>query len=250
MYEDKTLSIAKIIQNCVEFYRIYIFAFCIFMCYTIHMQKENYYLKMLAEIESLHGKKMKLLLHSCCGPCSTHCIEMLRPHFDVTVLFYNPNITEEAEYLKRKETQLQCLQQYTDVSFMDCDYNTDVFFAIAKGREGLKEGGARCYLCYDLRIDYTAQMAEKNEYTYFCSTLSVSPHKNSAWINKIGEKLQQKYAVKWLPSDFKKQNGYRTSVMLAQKQNLYRQNYCGCVYSNWQKNENKEKEIQKKMLEE
>ena len=198
------------------------------------MQKENYYKKMLAEIESLQGQKPSILLHSCCGPCSTHCIETLRPHFHVTVMFYNPNITEEDEYFKRKASQLYYLEQFDDVAFLDCDYNTEVFFKIAKGREKLKEGGARCYLCYDLRLDFTAQTAVEKGFDYFCSTLSVSPHKNSAWINKIGEKLQEKHGVKWLYSDFKKQNGYKTSVALAQENKLYRQNYCGCVYSNWQ----------------
>lgn len=198
------------------------------------MQKENYYKKMLIEIESLQGNRPKLLLHSCCGPCSTHCIQTLLPYFQLTILFYNPNITEKAEYLKRKETQLFYLKQFDNVQFLDCDYTPAEFFAIAKGREKLKEGGARCYLCYDLRLDFTAKTAKANDFAYFCSTLSVSPHKNSAWINKLGYEIAEKYGVKWLPTDFKKQNGYRASVTLAQEHNLYRQNYCGCVYSNWQ----------------
>ena len=198
---------------------------------------------MLAEIASLNGTKPNILLHSCCGPCSTHCIEQLRPYFSVTILFYNPNITEEAEYEKRKASQLYYLQQFDDVAFLDCDYNTAEFFKIAKGREMLKEGGARCYLCYDLRLDYTAQMAKQKGFAYFCSTLSVSPHKNSSWVNQLGAKLAEKYAVKWLPSDFKKQNGYRASVALAQEHKLYRQNYCGCVYSNWQLQKEREEQV-------
>ena len=175
------------------------------------------------------------MLHSCCGPCSSRCLEVLKEYFSVTVLYYNPNITDEAEYEKRKAEQIRLLKETGWAGFMDCGYGPAEFFSAASGLEGEPEGGARCYACYRLRLDYTARMAKEQGFDYFCSTLSVSPHKNAAWLNEIGEKLQEKYGVKWLYSDFKKENGYLRSVRLAEQYGLYRQNYCGCVFSDWTK---------------
>ena len=174
-----------------------------------------------------------LLLHSCCGPCSSRCIEALKDKFAVTVLYYNPNITDPAEYEKRKSEQLRFLRETGWADFLDCDYDRAAFFAAVKGVEGEPEGGARCYECYRLRLGYTARIAAKRGFQWFCSTLSVSPHKNAAWLNELGEEFAARCGVRWLPNDFKKQNGYLRSVELAQKYNLYRQNYCGCVYSDW-----------------
>lgn len=176
------------------------------------------------------------MLHSCCGPCSSRCIETLKKYFSVTVLFYNPNITDAAEYEKRKSEQIRFLKETGWASFLDCLYDPQEFFSAAKGLEGEPEGGARCYACYKLRLDFTARIAREQDFDYFCSTLSVSPHKNSAWLNAIGEELQEKYGVAWLYSDFKKQNGYLRSVQLANEYGLYRQNYCGCIFSDWTKN--------------
>lgn len=198
------------------------------------MNKPDYNKRML-EICEHAGNGKRLLLHSCCGPCSSRCIETLKKYFSVTVLFYNPNITDAAEYEKRKSEQTRFLKETGWASFLDCLYDPQEFFSAAKGLEGEPEGGARCYACYKLRLDFTARIAREQDFDYFCSTLSVSPHKNSAWLNAIGEELQEKYGVAWLYSDFKKQNGYLRSVQLANEYGLYRQNYCGCIFSDWTK---------------
>ena len=166
--------------------------------------KENYSIMCEDILNNLNGKK-KLLLHSCCGPCSSYVISYLTNYFDITILYYNPNIYPYDEYLKRKE--------------------------LIKGLEKEPERGKRCYVCYRMRMEKTASTAKDNGYDYFCTTLSVSPYKNALWINEIGRELEDKYKVKWLYSDFKKKDGYKKSILLSQKYNLYRQNYCGCVYS-------------------
>ncbi|HIY78159.1 MAG TPA: epoxyqueuosine reductase QueH [Candidatus Borkfalkia excrementavium] len=178
----------------------------------------------------------RLLLHSCCGPCSSRCLETLKDVFRVTVYYYNPNITEEEEYLHRKGEQIRLLKETGWADFLDCDYQSGDFFRAVRGLEGEPEGGARCKICYQLRLDRTAQAAKENGYDWFCTTLSVSPHKNAGWINELGARAQQKYGVRWLYSDFKKENGYLRSVELAKTYGLYRQNYCGCVFSDWRKN--------------
>lgn len=177
----------------------------------------------------------RLLLHSCCGPCSSRCLETLKEKFAVTVLYYNPNITDRSEYEKRKGEQIRLLRETGWAEFLDCDYDPAEFFAAAKGLEGEKEGGARCYRCYELRLAETARIAAEKGFAFFCTTLSVSPHKNAQWINEIGERFEKEYGVQWLYSDFKKQNGYLRSVELAKEYHLYRQNYCGCVFSDWTK---------------
>ena len=177
----------------------------------------------------------RLLLHSCCGPCSSRCLETLKEKFAVTVLYYNPNITDRAEYEKRKGEQIRLLRETGWADFLDCDYDPAAFFSAVKGLEEEKEGGARCYCCYELRLAETARVAAEKGFAFFCTTLSVSPHKNAQWINEIGERLDKEYGVQWLYSDFKKQNGYLRSVELAKEYHLYRQNYCGCVFSDWTK---------------
>lgn len=189
---------------------------------------------MKAEMQKAE-KGAKLLLHSCCGPCSSRCLETLKSVFDVTVLFYNPNITDESEYSLRKAEQIRLLEQTGWAQIADVDYDASVFYSAVSGLESEKEGGARCYKCYELRLDYTARKAKELAYDYFCTTLSVSPHKNSRWLNEIGERLATKYGVKYLPADFKKEGGYLRSVELAKEYNLYRQNYCGCSFSDWRK---------------
>ena len=196
----------------------------------------NYNYEMEQEIEKIkeEGRTPKILLHSCCGPCSTCVIERLADYFDITVFYYNPNIYPEEEYYKRKETELEFIKKYSSVhkiNFLDCDYEPDEFNKAVRGYECCHEGGERCYRCYNLRLEKTAKVAKENNFDYFTTTLSVSPHKNSKWINEIGFKLEEVYDIKFLPSDFKKKNGYKRSIEMCQLYCLYRQNYCGCVYS-------------------
>ncbi len=191
--------------------------------------------KKMLEIMDKVPAGTRLLLHSCCGPCSSRCLETLKEKFAVTVLYYNPNITDRAEYEKRKGEQIRLLRETGWADFLDCDYDPAAFFSAVKGLEEEKEGGARCYCCYELRLAETARVAAEKGFAFFCTTLSVSPHKNAQWINEIGERLDKEYGVQWLYADFKKQNGYLRSVELAKEFHLYRQNYCGCVFSDWTK---------------
>jgi hypothetical protein len=175
-----------------------------------------------------------LLLHSCCAPCSSYTIEYLSKYFNITVLYYNPNISEKAEYEKRKAEQIRlinALETKNNVNFLDCEYDSSEFFNIAKGYEQCLEGGERCFRCYRLRLEKTAKIAKENNIDYFCTTLSISPLKNAQKINEIGYDIEKEYGVSWLPSDFKKREGYKRSIELSRQYNLYRQNYCGCVYS-------------------
>lgn len=175
-----------------------------------------------------------LLLHACCAPCSSYVLEYLSEHFNITVFFYNPNITEYEEYLKRKDELVRFIAEKplkNPVKMIDGDYSPDKFFEIANGRETLQEGGARCFDCYLLRLERTAVLAKEMKFDYFCTTLSVSPHKNSQKLNEIGARLSEKYGIEYLYSDFKKRNGYKRSIELSAQYNLYRQNYCGCIYS-------------------
>ena len=167
----------------------------------------------------------KLLLHSCCGPCSSSVIERLRDYFDITVIYYNPNIEPKEEYEKRKSEQLRLLNEL-GIKFMDIDYLNKI-----KGYENEPENGLRCPLCFELRLDKTASKAKENNFDFFGTTLTVSPHKNSKIINEIGLKLEERYGVKFLLSDFKKEDGYKRSIELSKKYDLYRQDYCGCLYS-------------------
>jgi predicted adenine nucleotide alpha hydrolase (AANH) superfamily ATPase len=206
----------------------------------------NYSLKMeeiIAENKS-QGIIPRLLLHSCCAPCSSHVIDTLTPYFDITILYYNPNIEPYEEYLKRKEEEIRFIKEYPNINkldIMDCDYDEDKFQEMSKGLEHEHEGGPRCFKCYRLRLEKTAKTAKENNYDYFGTTLTVSPYKNSNKLNEIGEELSNLYNIKYLYSDFKKKNGYKHSIELAKEYNLYRQDYCGCKYSKAEK-EAKQKE--------
>lgn len=193
--------------------------------------KINYNQIMEETITNLKGKP-KLLLHACCGVCSSSVLERLYPFFDITVLYYNPNIYPEEEYLKRFNTLKEItLKMKIKVKLLEIGYESKEFKNISKGLENEKEGGKRCTKCFYLRLEKTAKLAQKHNFDYFTTTLSVSPYKNSQKLNKIGKILSEKYNVEYLYSDFKKKEGYKRSNELAKKYNLYRQHYCGCKYS-------------------
>lgn len=184
-------------------------------------------------IEGLNYKPT-LLLHSCCGPCSSYCIEALAQHFVITVLWHNPNIQPESEYLLRLENQkklIDNLKTPEKVQLIECSYDVNEFFNAAKGLESEKEGGKRCTECFNMRLETAAKIAKEQNFDFFTTTLTVSPHKNAPLINEIGFNMAKKYGVKFLPCDFKKKNGYKRSIELSKQFGLYRQNYCGCVYS-------------------
>lgn len=189
------------------------------------------YQKELEKLISTLDHKPTLLLHSCCAPCSSYVLEYLEPYFKITVLYYNPNIEPINEYLKRKEEQINFIKNvHPNISILDVQYDNDLYSGVVEGLEGEREGGSRCYKCYKLRIEKTASLAD-DKYEYFGTTLSVSPHKNANFINEIGKELEQKYNSKFLISDFKKNEGYKRSIVLSKEYNLYRQHYCGCKYS-------------------
>lgn len=204
----------------------------------------NYDLEMEHQIENLPEKK-SLLLHACCAPCSSAVLERLTDYFDITILYYNPNITDEKEYQKRLheiKTFVQKLQK-NNIKVLEGRYNPKEFFEISKGLEQEKEMGKRCYKCYELRLKETATVAEKLNFNYFTTTLSISPYKNSEWLNEIGEKLNLEYRPTYLYADFKKKNGYKRSIELSKKFGLYRQDYCGCIYSKQEREQIKEKQL-------
>ena len=194
---------------------------------------ENYNEKMKQIVNSFASKK-KLLLHSCCAPCSTSVIERLTNYFDISILYYNPNIEPKEEYEKRKQYQIELLKKIptkNKLDFIDCDYDNEKYHEVVKGLETEKEGGARCIKCYFLRLEYCATLAKQLGYDYFGTTLTVSPHKSSQKINEIGKVLDEKIGIPFLYSDFKKEEGYKRSIELAKEYELYRQNYCGCLYA-------------------
>ena len=197
---------------------------------------ENYYLLFEKQIENIKEKKYipSLLLHSCCAPCSSQVITSLTNYFDITILYYNPNIYPKEEYLKRKKEQIKLINEINNINkleIIDCDYDNDIYEQEIKGLENEQEGGSRCYKCFYLRLNKTAQIAKENNYDFFSTTLTISPYKNSKLINIIGKDLEKKYNITWLYSDHKKRDGYKKSIELSKKYNLYRQNYCGCIYS-------------------
>ncbi len=199
-------------------------------------QKINYDKKMKEQIAEA-GEGKTLLLHSCCAPCSTTCLERLKEHFRITVLYYNPNIDNKEEYEKRKAEQIRLLEQTGWADFLDCDYDEESFEKIAKGLEKEPERGKRCYACYALRLHKTAEIAAQNSFDYFATTLTLSPYKKADWLNEIGEKEGGRYAVKYLFTDFKKGGGYYRSTELSKEYDLYRQNFCGCRFSKREKTE-------------
>ncbi len=194
--------------------------------------KINYQAEMEAEIAALNGRRPTLLLHSCCGPCSSAVIERLAEHFRLTLYYYNPNIEPEAEYRRRLAEQERLLTLLPGgLSLLPCEYDHDAFSAFAQAMAGEPEGGKRCLSCFALRLGQTARAAKKNGFEYFTTTLSVSPHKNAEALNAIGEGIARQLGVRYLTADFKKKNGYLRSLQLSKAFDLYRQDYCGCLYS-------------------
>ena len=186
--------------------------------------------KIIANLDNIPN----LLLHTCCAPCSSAVIEYLSDYFNITVYYYNPNISPVEEYEKRKNEQIRFLKEFKSknkLDIIDADYDNDKFIEISQGLEDQPEGGIRCHKCYNLRLEKTALKAKKLNYDYFGTTLTVSPYKNSQVLNEIGKELEEKYGIKYLYSDFKKKEGYKRSIELSKQYNLYRQNYCGCIYS-------------------
>ncbi len=196
----------------------------------------NYQRELDALIEKIksEGKTPTLLLHACCAPCSSYCLEYLSQYFKITVFYYNPNIYPEKEYSHRVDEIKRLISEMkfeNEVDFIEGSFDPDKFYSLVKGLEDCKEGYERCFLCYRLRLEETAKHAKEKGFDYFTTTLSISPLKNAAKINEIGEELAEIYGVAHLPSDFKKKNGYKRSIELSKEYSLYRQNYCGCVFS-------------------
>lgn len=200
--------------------------------WSIYM-KTNAQKNMDAIIENLNSTPT-LLIHACCAPCSSYVIEYLSEYFHINILYYNPNITNAEEYnyrLSEEERLINELPVKNPVNFIKGEYNPEVFISAVKGLENEPEGGKRCEKCFELRLREAAEKCKEIGADYFLTTLTISPLKNADKINEIGEKLAEEYGVKYLPSDFKKKNGYKRSIELSKEYNLYRQNYCGCVFS-------------------
>ncbi|MGI6000681.1 hypothetical protein B5E77_05580 [Lachnoclostridium sp. An131] len=189
--------------------------------------------KLIQELEA-QGRVPRLLLHSCCAPCSSYVLEYLSNYFSITVFYYNPNIYPPEEFGKRVEEQQRLIGELPvkhPVSFLEGPYEPERFYDMARGLEALPEGGERCFRCYRLRLEEAAQMARAGGFDYFTTTLSISPLKNAQKLNEIGAYLAEEYKVPYLFSDFKKKNGYKRSTELSAQYGLYRQDYCGCVFS-------------------
>lgn len=197
----------------------------------------------LMEEQILNSKEgSSLLLHACCAPCSSAVLERLASHFKISILYYNPNITEEKEYQKRLDELRKFISKLNfkyQINIIDSRYEPKEFFQIAKGLEKEKERGKRCYKCYELRLEETAKVAKEKNFDFFATTLTLSPYKKTSWLNEIGENLSEKYQANYLYSDFKKKNGYKRSIELSKEYNLYRQDYCGCIYSKLEREQNK-----------
>ena len=203
------------------------------------MNKRNFQneLDRIIKENTAKGIRPKLLLHVCCAPCSSYCMEYLTEHFDITLLFYNPNMDTAEEYEKRKDELLRLVKEAGFPARIVTDpYDPREYFDAVRGIEDIPEGGERCFACYELRLKRAAEYAALNGFDYFTTSLSISPYKNAEKINEIGERLAHEYGVRHLPSDFKKKNGYKRSIELSKEYDLYRQDYCGCVFS---KNERK-----------
>ena len=194
--------------------------------------------KIIARLSDMQEKSApELFLHSCCAPCSSYVLEYLCGIFRITVFYYNSNISETEEYQKRAAEQRRLIETYNregkgyPISVVEGDYDPGRFFRAARGLEACAEGGARCHQCFDLRLRETARRAAEGGFAWFCTTLTISPLKNARKLNEIGQALAEEYGVAWLPSDFKKREGYKRSIELSRQYGLYRQDYCGCVYS-------------------
>ena len=214
--------------------------------------------KVLQKIENEKAVVPRLFLHSCCAPCSSYVLEYLSTYFEITVFYYNPNISFEEEYRKRVEEQKRLIEAYNAeahtqerrseeagkisrhlISVVEGDYEPQRFYEMAKGLESCPEGGERCFQCFELRLRETALRAAEGKYDYFATTLTISPLKNAAKLNEIGMALAGEYGVPWLPSDFKKKNGYKRSIELSAQYDLYRQDYCGCAFSKAEREQQK-----------
>ncbi|SFO01044.1 hypothetical protein SAMN04487831_10616 [Pseudobutyrivibrio sp. UC1225] len=197
----------------------------------INYQKE---LDKLIDQFEKEGRVPSLLLHSCCGPCSSYCIEYLSQYFNITVFYYNPNIYPDEEYYHRVKEQQRFIKAFPTkhpVEFIEGDYDKNRFYDIAKGLEHEPEKGARCHKCYELRLRRTAEVAAEKSFDFFTTTLTISPMKDSQVLNEIGIRIGEEAGVSWLPSDFKKKEGFKRSTELSAEYDMYRQDYCGCVYS-------------------
>lgn len=199
------------------------------------MNKPNYQKELDALIEKIAaaGEKPSLLLHVCCAVCASYVLEYLYEHFDITIAYYNPNITDEGEYQYRyaELRRYVAARGMDQIRYAEAEYQPQDFFETAKGHEADREGGARCSLCFAQRLGYTAKLAKAGGYRYFATTLTISPLKNAEVINAIGMRIGEQEGVEYLPSDFKKKNGYKRSIELSKEYSLYRQNFCGCVFS-------------------
>ena len=199
-------------------------------------QKINYRRKLEETLDHLQKESCvpKLLLHSCCAPCSSYVLEYLSSYFYITVLYYNPNIYPDEEYFKRVEEQKHFIERFParySISFVEGAFEKERFYTMARGMEDLPEGGERCFRCYEMRLREAAEYAKRLKMDYFTTTLSISPMKNAAKLNEIGAKLQEEYQIPYLFSDFKKKNGFQRSVELSNAYGMYRQDYCGCIFS-------------------
>lgn len=205
------------------------------------MNKINYQKELDKITDSIDaGNPPRLFLHSCCAPCSSYTLEYLSNYFDITVYYFNPNISPKEEFDKRFAEQkrlIDSLPAKNPIKLVLGEYNYDDFLQIARGYENVAEGGERCFRCYRMRLESTARIAKEQGFDYFCTTLSISPLKNSQKINQIGYEVAQQYGIKWLPSDFKKREGYKRSIELSREYNLYRQSFCGCIFSKENNNE-------------
>ena len=211
--------------------------------------KRNYQreLEQILEKRKKEGKIPKLCLHSGCAPCSSYVLEYLSEYFEITVFYYNPNIYPPKEYEERAREQKRFIEQFParyPISYVEGKYDTKRFYEMAKGLEHIPEGGERCFRCYELRMREAAMLAKEGGYDFFTTTLSISPLKNAQKLNEIGEALQTELGIRHLPSDFKKKGGYQRSTQLSKEYELYRQNYCGCVFS---KNEREKVEVSEKV---
>lgn len=205
--------------------------------------------KVLLGLEKNGELGKRLFLHSCCAPCSSYVLEYLCRYFKITVFYYNPNISMEEEYRKRVEEQKRLIAAYNAqnreksgcycIDVVEGDYEPQYFFEMAKGMEQCLEGGERCFACYEMRLRKTAELAQNGNYDFFATTLTISPLKNAQKLNEIGEKLSAAYEIPWLVSDFKKKNGYKRSIELSAEYALYRQDYCGCIYSKMERERQK-----------
>lgn len=199
------------------------------------MNRENFFRKFDKIVGQFGDSKPGILLHSCCGPCSSSVLELLSKYFDVTVLWYNPNLYPEAEYDKRLETQKQLIDAIAEdgvqAKLLVEPWRSEDYFSRIKGLENEPEEGKRCLECFKIRLEETARIASERGFEWFCTTLTVSSRKDAVAINEIGREAEAKYGVKWLPSEFKKREGNHRSIILSEKYGLYRQEYCGCVFS-------------------